>query len=385
MNFKYALVSVLLSTSVFAGRETGNGGFAHVCRGVDNKITSAQLLDLWESEELNTWSTNLPAIEQINTALNKISEISPDAENIISDFLTQIKSSLVFSKRPLTKTADALPPYEPGLGCAYEQVARFEPVLTETGKRGLRIHSEIYNSPFFSESDKAALMLHEAIYLADRTMNDAMTSTRTRTLVAHLFSESTIPNAVRMTFGKLTSDATRIWATMDPLVFKFSVQISEVDKVSYSEDATDEQKESLYRCTAGELFKERTQGDTGWISLEKLLDLDLSPGGIGSSPVSIKGSYAATFESTGNPGQTYSDSLRFACSKKGKDGIEKPVQFSGYYFSENSECLGVDENGAVSVYSGDSCLAWIKDTKASELEVFSSVEIVKAEPGSINQ
>ncbi len=54
MKVKLSLTVLLLVGNVFAGGEVGNGGFAHVCRDSQGKISSARLLDLWGGEELKS-------------------------------------------------------------------------------------------------------------------------------------------------------------------------------------------------------------------------------------------------------------------------------------------------------------------------------------------
>lgn len=396
MKFTFALLFLVLANNAFSQRETGNGGYAHVCRDADKKITSAQLMDLWESEELNTWSSNVPMDDQIKTAMAKIKDISKQVESSVRLYLGQVTKGIVYTKRPLAKTEDAFPPYEPEAGCAYEQVARFENVLTETGKRGLRIYREIYDSPHFSESDKAAL-IHEAIYLADRQMNKAQTSTRTRILVAHLFSDSKIPNAVRMTFAKLlpatvewSKDVVKdvqVWATKDNADFRFNFGIDEVDGARYDDDMTAEKRENLYRCTGGDLLNERNIADSGWVPLVTLLSLDNPDAGSYVNGVevpyySIEGSYDGSGGKRDlQPGTSISDMLEFSCSKKDKNGVETPVDFSGRYHGIGAECLFISANGSVSVGSGDNCLVFVSsEDRASEKSGLGHIEVVNSQP-----
>lgn len=391
MKFLFSVLLLLMFQNSFAGRETGNGGFAHVCRNSSGKIVSAKLLDLWESEKLKTWSSSEPSEKQIEKVLEKIGNISLNAYMGIKENLTfiQKKENQVFSSRPLSKTKDAFPPYDPGEGCAYEQVARFENVLTETGKRGLRIYSEIYDSPFFTESDRAALMVHEAIYLQDRIFNGAKTSTRTRMLVAHVFSDSKVPNSARMTFATLVpkdEDGKSIHAVTNPASFYYTLHISSLDGVTYSEDIRPEQKNKLYRCM-GRSLSTRDLADTGWTTIDKILSLDNPNVGTPGVPYfSVTGRYSAHVypprQIEESQSYFFSEAIMFSCRSKDESGKEFSVPFEGYYlFEDGSECLGMDKDGSISVESGDSCLEWVKATKADKRGEFRdlvSFEVVRS-------
>jgi len=390
MKLKAAILMTIFSFSTLAGRETGNGGFAHVCRNKKGKITSAKLLDLWEGEELKTWASQRPADEQIKNILKKIGDVSLNALSLVQANYENIRNNYIFTGRPLSKSEDAFPPYEPGNGCSYEQVARFESVLTETGQGGLRINREIYDSAFFTESDRAALMIHEAIYMADRAANDATTSTRTRVLVAHLFSESTMPNAVRMTFAKLiygefswiegVNKKKPIFAVKDRTKFVFSFHVGRLDGVqSYSGEASDEHKKNLYRCTVERIGD--VLADSGWVTIDEILDLNKPNVGTAEVPYSrLVGTYPVG-EFLPPSGSTAAEGMEFGCYKRGNDGVEVPVTFAGFYHPEDGgECLNMNNDGSTSVSSGDACLVWLESIEEAELKDIAPFEIVKSQP-----
>ncbi len=387
---------ILLLTMIFvvnshAGRETGNGGFAYVCRDSNGKISSARLLDLWEGAGLNTWSKSTPMEKQIEQALDRIKDVSPNFYSMVKSYYLSFKGKHFLSNRTLTKTEDAFPTYVPEKGCNYEQVARFELTLMETGQRGLRINKEIYQSEYFSETDRAALMLHEAIYLVDRNFNDAQTSARTRLLVAHLFSDSKLPNAIRMTFGKMIALPTqwtekikkrkRVFAAENPKEIEVIFQIGHLDGVqSYSGEASAEQRAKQYRCEIDEIGD--IVADTGWISIGVMLDLDNPDVGTPGNPYfALKGKFISnTTAALDDSISMISEGIRFSCwSRENKTSEEIPVEFKGYYYlGEGNTCLNESIDGSVIEESGDNCMSWIKGDKENRFFDFAPFEIVKA-------
>jgi hypothetical protein len=272
------LATPALAAEALDSGRVGNGGFAYVCRAKSGKITFARLLDLWEAEGVPTWNKNDAIDTQIEAALGRLGSYSVNSRRLIRGNLNALKDSVVYSDRPLTSTEDAFPAYRPARGCGYEQVARYEPVLAETGQQGLRIHTEIFHSAHFSNSDRAALFFHEAVYLTDRLRNEATNSQRSRMIVAHLFSDSKIPNAVRLvTAALLGTEAKPVHASKnvfiavaDPLRIAYEVRFEEVDGISNGNvrSMTAEQKQSQYRCT---VLGGPEEPSTGWVNLAELI------------------------------------------------------------------------------------------------------------------
>ncbi len=347
--------------SLLAADRVGNGGFAHVCRDTRGRITSARLLDLWETNSLRPHSSSAPVETQIENALKKLQTFSPNAYRVVTYRYNIIKNAVVKTPRPLSMTEDAFPPYEPARGCKYEQVARFEPVLTETGTSGLRINSEIYDSPRFSNSDRAALFVHEAVYLVDRLRNQATNSQRARTLTAHLMSQSRVPNAVRMLFlyligAQLTNDETRnpIFALPDPTKIQVKMRLWNIEGMSY-DGSTSEQRALQYRCTVGTQLDSEgdIQGDTGYKSLAELVNYN---------PILFTGATFAAHEHLHNDPSapvrhdyTTMNTVNAQCFKKDAEGKEIRVKFTANLSFENAECMRVSADGSTFVNSGERC------------------------------
>jgi hypothetical protein len=374
----------------------GNGGFAHVCRNKKGKITSARLLDLWEADSLRPYDGPLASELQIEAALLKLKLFSPNAYQAVGYWYDQLKGAVVKTPRPLSKTEDAFPPYEPKKGCTYEQVARFEPVLTETGTSGLRIYSEIYDSPHFSNSDRAALFIHEAVYLVDRLRNEATNSQRARTLTAHLMSESEVPDAVRMLFSYLIGanradeGNTPVIAVPNPLAMKVSaVRIYDVDGISYDSIEGNQGKQK-YRCTLGEMFSRAGEpgfGDTGYQSLEKLVSynqrfpLAATIGTNEHQALEEKETLRPAFGREDD--HAIMNAIAIQCYKKDAKGQEVKVEFTAAIIVEGARCMTVSENGSTFVESGEACEMQVEGTKKfnreyPQLPLMQSIAVVRA-------
>ena len=183
-----AVLGMLSALPVFGGERTGNGGITYVCRDQSGKITKARLLDLWEPSTFKPAQTNAVTEEtQLENALAKIQAAEPNRIQYLKMEIDQAKANQLHVDKPLPLSNDALPDYTPEPGCQFEQVALYGWV-NETGKYQLRIYDEIFNSPLLSNSDRAALWLHEGLYQIDSQFHDAQDSRRVRAITAEAFS-----------------------------------------------------------------------------------------------------------------------------------------------------------------------------------------------------
>ncbi len=208
MILKTTLAAVLTLSTFGAGQASaangkGNGGIAYVCRNpMNNTIISARLLDLWEPETFKPFRDCDTSIEkQIENALAKIKLIPGASDTLVNDRIEIAKLDRFPVTKPLPLSDDAIPDYAPEKGCAFEQVASYG-FVNETGEFKLRIYNEIYDSPMFSNSDRAALWVHEALYALDRELNDTPAtpvtdSRKSRRVNARLFSNSELPANIR--------------------------------------------------------------------------------------------------------------------------------------------------------------------------------------------
>jgi hypothetical protein len=190
------------------GGQDGGGGAAIVCRNEAGQISSARLYDLYAIENnprspRETVKSNASIEQLLQQALNRVA--SAHSENgtpvVKSDNLTVslISRALALVQRdwipllPGTRL-DFVPDVAAEFvssrpECKLETVAHYDDQLSN-----LSVDMQIYNQ--FSETDKAALKMHEALYKISRILFADTTSKRTRGLVGELFAKVTLMNSV---------------------------------------------------------------------------------------------------------------------------------------------------------------------------------------------
>lgn len=165
------------------GGVDGGGGNAVVCRNQTGVIESAELLDLFEGSAmygLNIQRSTNPFNTQVEKALEVI---PPNSRQLIAAYanIVQRKMTILPPNTKLDKVDDSYEVVLPNQ-CQVEQLARFY------SEERILINGDIWS--FLSETDRAALILHEATYAANRLVG-AADSRRSRHIVAHLFDPST--------------------------------------------------------------------------------------------------------------------------------------------------------------------------------------------------
>jgi hypothetical protein len=193
--------ALLASTSAFAGAEggshVGNGGGVWACRDKtpEHTLLSAQLIDLSEGErEFNLkidMKSPLDREAQIAQVEAKIQLANPSffteyqaKMKIVRALFTEVKNSdFTRIEDDYHRTAPDTDKYCPGGEIAAEQLANF------TTENNLIINDQIWSSPVLTETDRAALYMHEAIYKLMRDRAGAHDSVKTREIVGYLFSD----------------------------------------------------------------------------------------------------------------------------------------------------------------------------------------------------
>jgi hypothetical protein len=167
------------------GGMDGGGGRSMVCRGANGQIKSAELFDFYEGKVQYKISPRISQ-ESFDYQVEKIVQVLGHARG--NDFLQTLKiyTQYVISNMNTMEGGVGLVPVEdskhvitPPKGCQFEQLANF------TSQNQLLINGEIWNQ--LSETDKAGLVIHEALYKIFRNYG-ATDSVRVRKSVALLFS-----------------------------------------------------------------------------------------------------------------------------------------------------------------------------------------------------
>lgn len=165
------------------GGVDGGGGNAIVCLNELGSIQSAELLDLFEGTSmysLNIQRSSRPMEEQLAQALQRV---PPSSRDLIEAYTGIVRRNMTIlpTDTKLDKVHDSFEVVLPK-NCKVEQLARFY------SQDRILIDGEIWTK--LEETDRAALILHEAIYAVNRVFG-ASDSRRSRHIVASIFDIST--------------------------------------------------------------------------------------------------------------------------------------------------------------------------------------------------
>lgn len=186
-----------LSFNSVAGDKVGNGGGLWVCHteGVFEKL---HLVDLYEAEHELLWSMKTFSSEKkseriVEEVVAEVQKYFPTYSREWLAHLRWVQKKKKFVRLELEKVDDALfrtrPPSQacPNGLWEYKQLANFTHILND-----VIISEELWNHPRLSETDRAGLLWHEAIYYWFRTKYQDSDSTRARYVTGLLFSQLTI-------------------------------------------------------------------------------------------------------------------------------------------------------------------------------------------------
>jgi hypothetical protein len=209
-------LSMLISFTSWAGGDVGNGGVSVICRDSLGKITSAELLDIFEGREIygrKYLNDNISVDTKLEISQLKISR-HPTYLTKFQDELAKVQANLVFIGEgiELNPTNDALPTISKN-GCNYEQVANY------TYEGEVLVSREIYNA--FDVNNKAALFIHEAVYALRRKEGDK-NSQKSRRLTAHLVANNGDQKIIDQLVSETTPSGARICGAVGSIESRIS-------------------------------------------------------------------------------------------------------------------------------------------------------------------
>ncbi|MCB0367933.1 MAG: hypothetical protein KDD45_00480 [Bdellovibrionales bacterium] len=180
----FITLTILISEFIFAGAISGGGGQGIVCRDVKGNITSAQSMDLYEGRIVYGLHISTNATPFQTQAKLAVSTIVSPVGRLIEYYSEQIQKYMRIMPvgvqlQPINDSLDVIIPPK---GCAIEQLANYY------NDKNILISGDIWNA--LSETDRAALILHEAVYATNRIVG-ATDSRQSRHVVASLFDPST--------------------------------------------------------------------------------------------------------------------------------------------------------------------------------------------------
>ncbi len=172
-----------------AGGVDSGGGKTVVCRDGAGKITSAELLDLWEGRS-GIFSGGpripLPNDKEFREQLREVTDRMPTGYGVLHDAFKLFDGTTFLQRgQRLEPSNDALPVLSPPVGCQFEQAAAYNLRLQR-----LFFDSEIWSS--LDDTNRAALILHETIYDRLRKWADEKNSFYTRQVISYLFANREI-------------------------------------------------------------------------------------------------------------------------------------------------------------------------------------------------
>lgn len=200
--FLLTFLAFTLSTSAFAegGSHVGNGGGVWTCRAESSghPLIWAELVDL--SEGRREFNLSIPKSTEL-TREQWITLIEARMRGANAEFyaayqkhmaIVREKFMLVHNSQFTTigddfhRTAPDAQVYCPTGTVQYEQLANF------TTEDHLIVNDEIWSDPVFTEIDRAALYIHEAVYSLLRERAGAHDSVKAREIVGRLFSNQPV-------------------------------------------------------------------------------------------------------------------------------------------------------------------------------------------------
>lgn len=242
----FLITGALTATSVFAGTKDGGGGPSIICNGPDGKVKTAQLLDLYEGQiryGLTIPKTAEPASQQLTTAFNRLTGYNWFIASDVEEALTKAESDVSFLPAgvimaPGVDLGDSYAAVIPN-GCQLAYVGYYEAGGT------LRISKDIWD--LLGQTDRAALFMHEALYMVGRNIGQQSSSLVAREMNGYLFS-------ISQTLSAMDSAAVQIsWQGRSDYINSAPVKVSSPEKtysveVDSSETAISSSDSLTLRC-----------------------------------------------------------------------------------------------------------------------------------------
>ena len=191
------MLFALFSAQSFAGEGSiGNGGGSWVCREKNGKIRWSELVDLFEArheydDETIQSSEKYPKIvAQIQERLTQIDpKLSRQMEYAFErvQVLAHQPPSIKHTTDTLEFVDDSLYRLRPAPSRCKQGVLNYEQVVNFKNDGMILVQKDVFKS--LPEVSKAALVVHEAVYLHRREYLGDQTSVNTRRIVGLLFSQ----------------------------------------------------------------------------------------------------------------------------------------------------------------------------------------------------
>ncbi|MCO4753513.1 MAG: formylglycine-generating enzyme family protein [Bacteriovoracaceae bacterium] len=199
--FKKSLCLMMLATGLTAGQASareggvGNGGGAWVCHNDDQTQTIrwARLVDLYEAEKEFGLSVkkfgSYGYKEIVDLQKSRLLEIDKGFFESALPYFGAVEKKIKEVDGDLEVIDDALYRMKPSYRKCLGGEVRYTQLANYTNYETILVSEYLFNSSKLSEVDKAALIVHEALYAYFRDLFKDSDSVRTRKVVGYLFSE----------------------------------------------------------------------------------------------------------------------------------------------------------------------------------------------------
>lgn len=192
------LLCMLMSAAVAypAGKE-GHGGNAVVCRDEASKIYSVEVLDLWEGRE----EFELQIQEPMGTAEEIAQQLSHRMAFVDSDYYSKVGNVVaeIIRKKTMLEDGLILDPIPDSFPVIQSPKCKIEQLAVYKGNGVVLIATSLWKH--LTNSQQAALYLHEAIFKVLRDRELVWDSRKARVITAYLFS-----NLVDIDFREFYND-----------------------------------------------------------------------------------------------------------------------------------------------------------------------------------
>lgn len=172
--------------------KVGNGGAVWICQMPNGEIKEIFLRDIFEAQAQHGLTVNdisVPFGEEVQTKKRWIERYLPN-ELRMMELITYVEQKAKLVEAELTFIDDGLEKLSPlAMYCAGgqwvpKQLANFPDETHED----VYIRKDLFESPLFSEVERAALYIHEGVYAYLRERNDDTNSSRARKITGLLFA-----------------------------------------------------------------------------------------------------------------------------------------------------------------------------------------------------
>ncbi len=178
----------LLALEAFAnGPEAGNGGGSFACMSETGEVFTAEIQDLWEAQ--NVWGLNLPQlagteIEQSFAMISRIETPHPKLYRKVYDALSDILERREILPVSIEEVGDSNHKFSKDY-CP-QGMPKFVQAAIYLNSNRIVYSQRIWEK--LSDTHKASLNVHEAIYKVFRSYYGDTTSEHSRKIVSYLFS-----------------------------------------------------------------------------------------------------------------------------------------------------------------------------------------------------